>query len=158
MLGNTGCATPMKREIAEVVGEVYLHADFKPFVEAFRNDAARYGWQLKDEVAELYADYGDAPGIMDNLLVVGLCHRDIGLRIIIIDPVAWEVMTPSRQELMMYHELGHCLLERDHEDTEITRDFGKQPKSVMNATLIDTWLFTSYREAYLKELFNTDGD
>ncbi len=40
----------------------------------------------------------------------------IGLRWIFIDPYIWNALSPSIRELLLFHELGHCDLNRGHEN------------------------------------------
>lgn len=53
------------------------------------------------------------------------------------------------KEIVMMHELGHCVLDRGHEDDE----FGDEKLSLMNSTLIGSDHYEMYRSAYLEELF-----
>lgn len=44
--------------------------------------------------------------------------NDRGVRIINIDPDAWEAFCPYQQKALVWHELGHCVLNRAHTDEE----------------------------------------
>jgi len=64
---------------------------------------------------------------------------------IYVDPDMWVPMSLVTRELMMFHELGHCVLHRGHVESIV---------SVMNATLMDTFLFTVREKELLMELFD----
>ncbi len=87
-------------------------------------------------------------------------------RRILIDPDKWATMDDSSREPLIHHELGHCLLRREHEPTEAripdTRTATENPrretefvgpKSIMNPTSLPGVVYNRNRDYYLKELF-----
>ena len=56
----------------------------------------------------------------------------------------WEHLGPVQQELLVYHELGHCFLGLGHEDM-----------SIMSYPLLNEYEYGANREKYLDKLFNT---
>ncbi len=79
--------------------------------------------------------------------VLGLCNWNNG---ILIDEQVF-LMTPEQREIVVFHELGHCILGRPHKEEML--DTG-MPASIMSINLTDNYQgFYSYPEVYYKELF-----
>lgn len=53
---------------------------------------------------------------IDNDAVIGRCRRDANgvNESIAIDPLYWKLATELEREYVMFHELGHCVLNRSH--------------------------------------------
>lgn len=83
-----------------------------PYVEDFIFEANARGVNLDIDslgIEITFQNIGDPN-------VLGRCNRDQsgnGLAIDI-DPVYWKLATELRKEYVMFHELGHCVLNRDH--------------------------------------------
>jgi hypothetical protein len=89
--------------------------------------------------------------------VLGICdHDEVDITI---DTGSWQHLTETRRELLLLHELGHCLLGRLHRDEQIemavpnTGRTSRIPASVMNTYNISATLFHELQNYYLKELF-----
>ena len=87
--------------------------------------------------------------------VVGLCsHSAIKDKEIIIDENFWNRSSDFEREAIIFHELGHCALERGHEDS--TLDNG-MCKSLMRSGFSPCLTFyqkSSQQDYYLDELFS----
>lgn len=112
-------------------------------VDAFIEDAKRLGVNLPDR--RLVVGFTD-----ENRPYVGTCNTKTIYHwwgvfeiqyIVLIDRGFWEMAKPDEKTVLMYHELGHCWLDRDHVG----------PKSIMEPFLI--WDFALHREYYIQELF-----
>lgn len=69
-----------------------------------------------------------------------------------LDTTAYWWGHPYAREKVIFHELGHCLLDREHNFDILP---GGLPRSIMRITKHFTYEFmTSYRKYYLDELFN----
>jgi len=52
---------------------------------------------------------------ISNEAVIGRCNRENGVSTSIsIDPLFWKTSPELVREYIMFHELGHCVLSRDH--------------------------------------------
>jgi hypothetical protein len=101
---------------------------------------------------------GDTEGAVCN-------HVDEAMNIspiITVDRAGWEGMVQgNRQDLMtqmIFHELGHCVLHRQHLNTTMHVGINGQgicPASIMNASFTDpmNWCMDQFREHYMEELF-----
>jgi hypothetical protein len=75
-------------------------------------------------------------------------------RIVRIDAGTWLKLDTYGKEQLMFHELGHCILDREH-CSSVEGD-GK-PASVMYPSLIGHWYNENTRDEYLEELFHADA-
>ncbi len=80
----------------------------------------------------------------------GWCSRRGGEAIVTIDKREWEANSSTWREMLMFHELGHCVLGRGHIDT--LKPNGK-PESLMHRSLFSESYYRSNRQDYLDELF-----
>lgn len=65
-------------------------------------------------------------------------------------------------EQLVYHELGHCVLERDHDDTVVYYDdtlkypYSSMPTSIMRSHAFNSWeceqYYTPHHDYYIQEL------
>lgn len=87
-------------------------------------------------------------------------------RRILIDPDKWKGMDDLTREALVNHELGHCLLRREHQEgtthipdiRPVTENKYNEaefvgPKSLMNPTALPGTVYQRNREYYIKELF-----
>jgi hypothetical protein len=63
----------------------------------------------------------------------------------------WSSYSNSQQELIMFHELGHCVLHREH--NPYLRREDERPESIMYPTLMSQSDYEEHRATYLSELF-----
>lgn len=68
-----------------------------------------------------------------------------------IDPVFWEEANDTEREVLIFHELGHCVLNRDHVE-DIIEPY-ELPKSIMYPVIFDS-AYSDHRNYYVNELKN----
>lgn len=79
----------------------------------------------------------------------GVCYQRS--RTIVLNRDLWRVYSDVEREIVLYHELGHCELDRRH--THGRLDTGG-PVSVMNqGTVRDATYYLADRTQYVRELF-----
>lgn len=89
---------------------------------------------------------------------VGECRWFKGLKLfrnIHLDEDYWEKSDEYEREALIFHELGHCVLDREHDDSIIFVDSGPRPKSLMNS-----FLFSEYKKNrgyYIWEMFSSQS-
>lgn len=83
---------------------------------------------------------------------VGLCTRwSNGYRQIQVDRAYWDYISENEKRSLIFHELGHCDLNRNHEETVMSNYW---PTSLMYPY---NFGYPDGMEAYyMNELFNTD--
>lgn len=138
-------ATDTRRLNQNNSSSVALHSlgVFESYVNTFNEEHLRY------KNAELPALQLAKISFVDDIPgpVVGRCFlRD---RRIEIEKNYWKYASESMRESLIYHELGHCYLNRDHFDVQR----GRVPVSLMNTVLVEARHFDSFRNEYLEELF-----
>lgn len=130
--------------------EVVIDSALLPYMEKFRIEAASRG---------ITADY-EALGISAALTrindenVVGQCiHNTEEPNKIVISRIYWNSIDTVKREFLIFHELGHCILNRSHLDT---KDANGNCTSIMHSSEgICKFNFTgTSRIKYLDELFN----
>lgn len=70
-------------------------------------------------------------------------------RMIILDSYMWSIATDLYKEMVMFHELGHCILFRLHD--ERMRD--GRPMSMMTRERLTQSVYLAHRNEYHRELF-----
>lgn len=93
-------------------------------------------------------------------------------RKVLLDPEKWDVLDDASREALLLHELGHCLLHREHVQgdariPDLRAASEKQPgdneheftgpKSLMNPTSVAGSVYLRNRDYYVKELFGKQG-
>ncbi len=128
---------------------------FQPYVDNFVEEGMVHERYNLDS-SSLSVQFGDH-NYMASQFIVGFC--DYGQNSVQIDPVVWANWAnylPSREQLI-YHELGHCLLHRQHRNDEIQDPnawLGKRPVSIMHASVFNYMDYENHRTDYVNELFN----
>lgn len=121
----------------------------QPYFERFDQEARLRGFDFSIEMEELEADI---IGI-DRDGVLGQCHySEQAPNIVEVDDEFWASATDLEKEYVVFHELGHCVLGRNHDDG---RNGDGTCSSIMQSGL--TSCRVSYnaanRAAYIDELF-----
>ena len=136
----------------------------KPIVERFEMEAERRGQQV--DLSKLSIEFvKDITSDTNPGLVVASCRRADDLHLIEIDTASifWKFAGAMGQEEVVFHELGHCALERSHiEDVLPNGAF----KSIMRAQGSPNYgnfnplsqnALIHRRDYYLDELFNPNA-
>ncbi len=82
---------------------------------------------------------------------VGMCQfSSNGKNKVQLSTSDWKNGSDTFREMLMFHELGHCLLGRGHKNTKHSSG---RPESIMNSSLFNQNTYLANRDQYLKELF-----
>lgn len=127
---------PEEREKRVDLGE------FKDYVDMFKRDAAIYGNGVR--IDDLIIRFADISQKNEDRTTLGQCLYGDITPTVEIDPTYWGLMSETGRMLLMYHELGHCVLGRGHYDAE---------DSIMNSLLLSSIVFKLRRQELLRELF-----
>tara|TARA_Y100000034_G_scaffold134332_1_gene202476 strand:- start:5458 stop:6255 length:798 start_codon:yes stop_codon:yes gene_type:complete len=129
------------------------HNSFKNNLKDLGND---YLNKAMDEVSYVFINRDSEESIRNDFLYGyflknSYANCDLETRTIYINNRFWERLNEIDRKILIYHELGHCVLERTH-----NHSFGEngKPNSIMSEFLIVDNDFVSKEEEYLKELFN----
>lgn len=137
----TNCAQEIPRKF-EVPAEVL------PYVIEFQYQAYVHNVPLKidDLVVEFKQDLH-----IEN--AVGLCYYGNSTYTPRIEIAAWwwNFASNTQKEILVYHELGHCILGRKHDKV---LDIYGNPESIMYPSVLSAYHYEANKENLLKELFN----
>jgi len=141
---SLGCGKELDHEPQLEVGE------FAPFVARFEQEASDNGAQLK--VSDLRIRFGK----MDSVYERGICEIFPNeTPTIILKKSAWEVLTEEEQEALLFHEMGHCVLRRNHEHKKTSEGI---PVSLMYPYALDRFTYLKNQKNYMSELVSKYGD
>lgn len=99
-----------EKEQLEPITYLDVAAELCPYFQQFEEEAAARGLIIDLEEAHIS---GRLSTIQDGY--IGLC-ASTGVREIVIDENFWKRSSELSKELIVFHELGHCFLERNHLD------------------------------------------
>lgn len=121
-----------------------------PYFEIFAKEAAK-----RDIIVDYEAERIE--GLLQDILdasIQGQCFRNEEKpKKVIIDVDYWANATELQKQFIIYHELGHCFLGRDHLND---RDVSGDCVSIMHANpgVCNFLLTEDNKEQYLDELFS----
>lgn len=126
-------------------------AEFLPYFHRFVEQAKVYGRDVDSDPVPMY--FGDLGPTR-----VGVCEeRWFQSSRIYIDRRAWAHTPEPGREALIFHELGHCVLKREHKDTVMTvrlESGARQvPESIMNTSGVHASTYTVLKNYFLTELF-----
>lgn len=90
-----------------------VDAALLPYLQAFSEEAASRSKDMNEAVETLSIYFDD----LDPANVSGRCIRNSARPDeVIIDNASWQRAFAWQREFLVFHELGHCLLQRSHYD------------------------------------------
>lgn len=129
--------------------KVNIHPEAQEYVSTFQ---VKYNYPITNlEVVKrplegnvlAYCQYG---GSMTPLIVLNTNYWD------------HPSFTTANKEQVMYHELGHCLLKRGHDDSMLViNPYYSVPASIMNTYHFSYQVYTQNYSHYINELFRTNA-
>jgi len=130
----------------EVVREV--DAELVPYFDRFVAEGRARG-------VDVDYDLWQVEGFVESIegrQVLGQCsHSEQNPNAVIIDRVLWRRASDEMREQVIFHELGHCYLQRSHDDTK--NELGICNSLMRSSTTICNINYTENRDHYLDELF-----
>lgn len=141
-----------------------IELDIRPYVEAFYEMGKTRGLNLDLSRVTIRFEHPTQEGAPEGGTTIGKCFPLSFLSnefepLIIIDPSYWYSHSEWDREALIYHELGHCILQRfEHIDNlkiVKNKDGSKEvyPESLMDSTVVDGSIYQKYQAYYLDELF-----
>lgn len=116
---------------------------FKVYADMFEHYSQVYN---NVQVADIRMEFGPEA---DNIL--GVCVIEDGYYVkIVINEKHWSSLKDYEKELVILHELGHCVMEKAHNDNKAT---DRKFESIMHShpqILID---YPEHKDLYLKQFF-----
>lgn len=147
----TGCASlPPKPVNLPLVESNLIDPVFNPIVQMFVYEAQSRGHSV--DLSNLKMRLGNARLLTDDKTVGYCLIGRQGASIVIHEPT-WAKIDDAQQEELLFHEMAHCLMGREHCGKQ--NDIG--PVSIMFPKLIQSDYYTMYREDLVDELFSIDS-
>ena len=137
----SGCGGGGGTKVVYVVGE-----PFQSYVDSFVEAAYASGRVLSG--GRLRIEFGD----IDNPKSVGRCYYYESR--VVMRRSFWESSSDVTKKILIFHELGHCLLFRKHDKTFLETG---RPRSLMYPVVINSVTYMSFIEYYNMELFSKAG-
>jgi hypothetical protein len=126
---------------------VQIDEPFKPYVTAFQARAAMVGYNVK--ISDLIVTTVDS---FSDPNVVGMClgmNQNDQTPTISVSKFYWPKLEVSFREEMLFHELGHCVLNRNHRPDQSNN----LSLSVMNPYIFGSRVYEANYGQYMHELF-----
>lgn len=141
-MGLIGCAVEQPTKVLRITPEM------KPYLDLFIVEAKVRGVNL--HIDNLIMAPTDSLNDSDTLAI---CYYEFTPRVLI-GTDFWAWAAPLTREQVIFHELGHCLLRRSHNDDSILYEGSYIPESIMSRYLFPEYYYETYRDYYLDELFH----
>lgn len=97
----------------EVIPDSFVDTRLQEYFDRFAEEAAKRQFIVDFEVLKV----SGYVRLITSQNVIGQCAHDPGTpTTVIIDKSYWDNATDLEREFLVFHELGHCILNRDHLD------------------------------------------
>jgi len=138
---------------------IQIDPQLRPYYDRFVIESRAHGKNASiSEIIIEFADLGTNSGL-DGSFLNGVCIRQgssaptIEINSASISGYSWQDTDDTHKEMVMFHELGHCVLFRVHTTAETNVNNQVIPVSLMAPFLLDETIYSNNREYYLSELF-----
>lgn len=154
----TSCGVPLPLQKDLVVKDIKAVRQFATTNPVFSEYIKEFEQQGKVITGEGSFSVGDIPinfGDTENEAFQGVCFQyPDGTREVIIRKNWWDAADKDYRESLLFHELGHCRLDREHtEEIFLTQEERSYKASLMSSVIVGPKDYKDYKEEYLKELF-----
>ena len=97
----------------EKESHIIIEAPFQEYVDIFFLEAEKRNIKIsKNNLEVVFQDHRSYCGLGD------CSYQDSDIRRVEINPNCWELINATGKEILMFHELGHALLKRQHKNTK----------------------------------------
>lgn len=126
---------------------VQIDPAFESYVDRFVGLSVVNGGPTRIE--DLVIQFRPLDGLIAN------CRTDDGeTPVISVDPAVWRALNETDQQNVIFHEMGHCVLRRLHQDSIIAGFLGIGIQdSLMSTSLLPTATFLANQAYFEHELF-----
>jgi len=127
--------------------------EFGVYVRLFQLEAEKRGVQLSmpnlDRSLRIYKvdNFNEE---LQKKYVIGLCIKTATEVDIYIDRDSWNSYDSQQRELLLFHELGHCVLDLEHDKST---DSEGLPDDIMFPVNFDSYEYYKYRTFFLDRMF-----
>ena len=112
---------------AKPIFKINLDTVFQPYMDKFFSEAKKRNIILNTITSKpLTIKFGAS----SSPEIPGFCEYEVNERVITIDSVIWKGLSNANKELVFFHELGHCFLDRFDHTNDFLNNFER--KSMMS--------------------------
>ena len=158
LISSCGVPLPLQSDLM-IRGESAVR-QFSTTDEAFTSYIEEFEQLGKTTTGDASFVVGDIPinfGDIENENFQGVCYTYTdGTKEIIIRASWWESHTDDYRRSLLFHELGHCRLDREHLDDTQEVEGEVLKVSMMNSVIVRPRDYNRFTDPYHKELFTTD--
>ncbi|MFK7982654.1 MAG: hypothetical protein AB8G86_21930 [Saprospiraceae bacterium] len=141
-----GCAKESNENL--VIDNLFIDEALAPYFERFVTEGANRGQTIDLVTKQIEGFLID----IEEANVAGQCsYSATSTRKVNIDRTYWNSATDLEKEFVIFHELGHCYLERSHSDIQENRNCTSIMHSGISGCRFN--YSASSRSTYLDELF-----
>lgn len=154
LVSTVSCGLPTVFQDVKESNFTRQFATSNPEFDSYKAKFEQEGKQRLSEpnfaIGDIPINFGDTEG--ENYQGICIKYSD-GTREIIIKKSWWDQQNQYYRESLIFHELGHCRLDRDHDNHETVINNNSYKTSMMNQYIVAPNLYRSNKDAYLEELF-----
>ncbi len=160
LISSCGMPIPLKKDfIIRDKQSIRQHSStdptFKPYITRFESHGKTHLNDPSFTIGDIPINFGDT----ENPTFQGVCFEYAdGKKEIIIRKNWWNLAPEKYRESLLFHELGHCRLAREHQDEKFDHDGATHKLSLMNSVILLPSNFEEFESAYLRELFTSNTD
>lgn len=126
-----------------------ISSELAPYFITFQEEANRYGLEVDFEASHVTGQLQE----INSGNVAGSCTTNgHDLRDIVIDQSFWNEASHLLKEMVVFHELGHCILGRGHTESQFANGICHSIMRSGLGTCQDAYT-TNNRDYYIEELF-----
>ncbi len=154
----TSCGVPLPLQKDLIVKDIKAVRQFATTNPVFDSYIKEFEQQGKVITGNSDFSTGDVPvnfGDTENDAFQGVCFQyPDGTKEVIIRKSWWDGANQDYRESLLFHELGHCSLDREHTDEVLVTSKERTYKaSLMSSVIVGPNDYKDLRDEYLKELF-----
>lgn len=155
LLFISSCGLPIGRDlVVKNKGEVRQFESTNPLflsiVSQFEQAGKQYSGDPNFSAGHVPVNFGNT----ENESFEGVCFSyPDGTTEVIIRESWWNSASQPLRESLLFHELGHCVLNRDHDNETHEANNFNYKASLMNSVIVNSSQYNNHRAGYLTELF-----
>lgn len=123
---------------------------FSSYIASFEQVGKSETGQTQFSIGDIPVNFGDT----EHPDYQGVCFSyENGQHEVIIRESWWNSASDTYRESLLFHELGHCRLGREHDDSKISTNVQNFKASMMSSVIVSPGEYDKYKAGYWKELF-----
>lgn len=127
---------------------VNVEPQYKKYVDLFQKESARVGHPVVIKSLSIESRVTLGGNILAQCRMFNFPNP-----IILVSRYWWNKTNETQHEIVLLHEISHCILNRYHRNDLYPNG---RPKSLMNAVLFEEKLYLDHRDEYIRELFQNN--